>query len=158
MKLTRRAIIAAPLALTPAAAGAAAPADVIRMPLQPGVSAKDAMESMRLRASSLNIRLLAEMPLSEQVAAASGKPQRHISIHQFCDPATAQLLVDANPDFAAWMPCRIALVEDAEGKFWLVMTNLDGLVDRVPEDLRARAEKVRATLMEIMAAGASGDL
>ncbi len=160
--LTRRTALvlplAAPLALAPAPAIAVAAGDVIRLPLQPGVSATDAAESMRLRASSLNIRVLTEMPLSAQVAAMSGQKQRHISIHQFCDPATAQALVDANPDFAAWMPCRIALVEDAQAKFWLVMTSLEPLVALVPPGLRARAEKVRAVLAEIMVAGASGDL
>ena len=157
MKLSRRTVFAAPLALT-AMPVAAAPETVIRLPLLPGVSARDAAESMRLRASSLNIRVLAEMPLSDQVAAMSGAKQRHISIHQFCDPATAQAMIDANPEFAAWMPCRIALVEDAEGKFWAIMANLDPLVTQVPPEMKARAQKVRAMLMEIMAAGASGDL
>ena len=56
------------------------------------------------------------------------------------------------------MPCRIALVEDAEGKFWAIMANLDPLVAQVPPEMKARAQKVRAMLMDILAAGASGDL
>lgn len=156
--LTRRASLLFPAALaaaTPAQAGAA---DVVKRPLAPGVSADDAAQSLKLRASALNIKMTAESSLSEQVALITGKPQRHITIFQFCDPLTAQLMVEANPDLVSYMPCRIALVEDVAGQFWLIMTNLDPLVAAVPPELRARADRVRAILTSVLEAGAAGDL
>lgn len=135
---------------------------VVKMAVNPGVSLDDAAESMRLRANSLNMKLVAELPLSNQVEAITGKPQRRTTIFQFCDALTARDLIELDIDFAIYMPCRIALIEDAKGQAWLVMMDID--VDalaqekRVPPALKKRIQEVRATLINIMEAGAKGDL
>ena len=133
---------------------------VVKRPLAPGVSMNDAVESMKLRANILNIKLVAELPLSKQVEATTGKPQRRMEIFQFCDALTAKAMVDANIDFAAYLPCRIALIEDASGKGWLVMVNLDEVLAnyKLTPDMFDNAKHVRDTLMSIMDAGAKGDL
>jgi uncharacterized protein (DUF302 family) len=71
----------------------------------------------------------------------------------------AHEMVKFNPIFAAYMPCRIALVEDQEGKHWLMMLNLDMLINNtpLPPELRKIAERVNATLTQIMEAGANGE-
>ena len=135
---------------------------VVKMAVNSGVSLDDASESMRLRANTLNMKLVAELPLSKQVEAITGKAQRRVTIFQFCDALTAKDLIDLNVDFAIYMPCRIALVEDAKGQAWLIMMDID--VDavarekRVPPELKKRIQEVRATLINIMQAGAKGDL
>lgn len=135
---------------------------VVKMAIKAGVSLDDAAESMRLRANSLNMKLVAELPLSNQVEAITGKKQHRVTIFQFCDALTAKDLIEVNVDFAVYMPCRIALVEDAKGQAWLVMMDID--VDavarqmRVPAPLKKRIQDVRATLINIMQAGAKGDL
>jgi len=122
----------------------------------------EAAESMRLRANALNLQLVAELPLSKQVEAVTGKPQRTITIFQFCDAVTAKELIDLNVDFAVYMPCRIALIEDASGQGWLVMmdVNVDAIAKekRVPQALKDRINAVRKSLLEIMQAGAKGEL
>ena len=134
----------------------------MKLQVKPGVSLDDAAESMRLRANALNMKLVAELPLSSQVEAITGKPQRRVTIFQFCDALTAKDLIELNIDFAVYMPCRIALIEDAKGQAWLVMMDID--VDavarekRVPAELKKRIEAVRNTLIEIMQTGAKGDL
>lgn len=136
--------------------------EVMKMQVKTGVSLDDAAESMRLRANTLNMKLVAELPLSTQVEAITGKPQRRITIFQFCDAITAKDLIELNIEFAVYMPCRIALIEDAKGQAWLVMMDID--VDavarekRVPAELKKRIQDVRATLISIMQAGAKGDL
>jgi len=89
-----------------------------------------------------------------------GKKARRMEIYQFCDPLTAQRMVEANIHFAAYLPCRIALVEDEKGQGWLVMMNLDMMINgaTLNKDLKEQAIKVRDTLMDIMEAGANGDL
>jgi uncharacterized protein (DUF302 family) len=69
-------------------------------------------------------------------------------------------MVEANINFAAYLPCRIALVEDEKGKGWLVMMNLDMMLQgaTLTKELKARATKVRDVLMDIMKAGSNGDL
>lgn len=138
------------------------PNEVMKLQVKSGVSLDDAAESMRLRANALNMKLVAELPLSSQVEAITGKPQRRVTIFQFCDALTARDLIELNIDFAVYMPCRIALIEDAKGQAWLVMMDID--VDavarekRVPAELKKRIEAVRNTLIDIMQAGAKGDL
>ena len=138
------------------------PDQVMKLQVKSGVSLDDAAESMRLRANAMNMKLVAELPLSSQVEAITGKPQRRMTIFQFCDAMTAKDLIELNIDFAIYMPCRIALIEDAKGQAWLVMMDID--VDavarekRVPAELKKRIQDVRNTLISIMQAGAKGDI
>jgi uncharacterized protein (DUF302 family) len=135
---------------------------VFKLAIDRGVAIDDAAESMRLRANALNLKLVAELPLSKQVEAVTGKPQRTITIFQFCDAVTAKDLIELNIDFAVFMPCRIALIEDANGQGWLVMmdVNVDAVAKekRLPPPLKTRIEAVRKSLVEIMQAGAKGEL
>lgn len=133
---------------------------VLKMALAKGVSPDDAEQSMKLRANLLNMHLVAELPLSKQVSAITGKPSPYVTIFQFCDALTARAMLDYNLDFAAYLPCRIALVEDDKGKGWLVMMNLDMIVDlaHLDPELKAKAIEVRDKLEDIMRAGANGDL
>ena len=140
----------------------AAPGGVYKVAIAPNISMNDAAESLKLRANTLNLQLVAELPMSKQVEAVTGKPQRTIIIYQFCDAVLARDLIDVNMEFAIYMPCRIALIEDAQGRGWLVM--MDVSVDdvaqekRLPPALKARIEKVRNALIEIMQASAKGEL
>jgi len=130
---------------------------VIKLPLAKGVSMNDAVEAMKIRANALNIKLVAEMPLSKQIEAM-GEKSRRIDIYQFCDALTAKKMVEYDIHFAAYLPCRIALVEDAKGQAWLVMMNLDMFIQdpKLNASLKVDAIKVRDTLNEIMQAGAQG--
>ncbi|MGD8483507.1 MAG: DUF302 domain-containing protein [Thioalkalispiraceae bacterium] len=146
------------------AANAASPAiniedTVVKMPLAEGVAMDDAVDSMKLRANIHNMKLVAELPLSKQIESM-GKKARRMDIYQFCDPLTAQRMVEANIHFAAYLPCRIALVEDEKGKGWLVMMNLDMMLQgaTLNDELKTKATRVRDVLMDIMQAGANGEL
>ena len=135
---------------------------VYKVAIDRNISLAEAAESMRLRANALNLQLVAELPMSKQVEAVTGKPQRTIIIFQFCDAVLAKDLIDVNMDFSIFMPCRIALIEDASGQGWLVMmdVNVDAVAQekRLPESLKARVNAVRKSLLEIMRAGAKGEL
>jgi uncharacterized protein (DUF302 family) len=131
---------------------------VVKRPLAKGVSMDDAVEAMKIRANKLNIKLVAELPLSKQLEAM-GEKTRRMEIYQFCDALTAKKMVEHDIHFAAYLPCRIAMVEDAKGQAWLVMMNLDIFIQsaNLNPDLKADAIKVRDTLNEIMDAGAKGE-
>jgi len=133
---------------------------ILEMPLAEGVSMEDAVESMKLRANTLNFKLVAELPLSKQVEAMTGKPQRRMTIYQFCDALTAKQLLELNPAFAAFLPCRVALIEDDDGKGRIIMMNMENLIRaaNLPPELRRKAEEVRDNLLSIMIAGANGEL
>jgi uncharacterized protein (DUF302 family) len=153
--------VPASLAAAPKAQQAEQPG-VYKVSVDRGVSLDEAAESMRLRANALNLQLVAELPMSKQVEAVTGKPQRTIIIFQFCDAVLARDLIDVNLEFAIYMPCRIALIEDAKGQGWLVMmdVNVDSVAreKRLPPALKDRINAVRKSLVEIMQAGAKGEL
>lgn len=161
-------VLSSLLLSAPASWAAAPPAkqkaqtDVYKVAIDRSVSMSEAAESMRLRANALNLQLVAELPMSKQVEAVTGKPQRTITIFQFCDAVLAKDLIDVNLDFSVYMPCRIALIEDASGQGWLVMmdVNVDAVAQekRLPQALKDRINTVRKSLLEIMQAGAKGEL
>lgn len=131
---------------------------VSKTQLAEGVSPDDAIDAIKSKAIELNMKFVAHQPLSKELAAR-GVESGRLEIFQFCNPEDANKMVKFNPIFAAYMPCRIALVEDEEGKVWLMMLNLDMLINNapLPPDVKEIADRVSATLKEIMAAGANGE-
>jgi uncharacterized protein (DUF302 family) len=144
------------------ASPAASPTGVYKIAIDSSVSLQEAAESMRLRANALNLKLVAELPLSKQVEAMTGQAQKTITIFQFCDAVTAKKLIDLNLDFSVYMPCRIALIENEKGEGWLVMmdVNTDSIAKekRLSKELKQKVDEVRAALIDVMKAGATGDL
>lgn len=132
---------------------------VLKMPLADDVSMDDAVDSMKLRANSLNFKLVAHLPLYKELASMNVESGR-IEIFQFCDARIANEMLQFNPDFAAYLPCRIALIEDTDGKAWLVTLDLGKIIPgaNLPPELMEKAELVRDNIESIMTAGANGDL
>jgi len=137
---------------------------MVRMSIQTfelaeGITIDDAIESMKLRANMLNFKLVADLPLSEQIKA-SGKASRHMQILAFCDALIAQQMVEFDPIFAGFLPCRIAIIEDEKGKGVIVTTNMDMMLHAVdlPDHLKPLAKQVRDSIYSIVEAGVNGDL
>ena len=131
---------------------------VVKMPLADDVTADDAIEALQSKSVELNMKFVAHQPLSKELESRGVETGR-LEIFQFCNPMDAHEMVKFNPIFAAYMPCRIALVEDQQGKTWLMMLNLDMLINNSPltPELREIAERVNDTLTQIMEAGATGE-
>jgi uncharacterized protein (DUF302 family) len=89
-----------------------------------------------------------------------GIETKRIEIFQFCDARIAHEMLQYNLDFAAYLPCRIALLQDADGKAWLVTLDLGKVIPsaNLPPELLTKAEQVRDTIKSIMEAGANGEL
>lgn len=130
---------------------------VVKMPLAEGVSVDDAIQFLQSKAAELNMKIVAHQPVSKELQAR-GIESGPLHIFQFCNPDDAFKMVQHNALFAAYMPCRIALVEDSEGKIWLMMLDLDILIDNtpLPPELHEMAVRINDNLMQIMEAGASG--
>ncbi len=157
--LSLSASAAAPAKFTPQAASATG---VYKIAIDSKVSLAEAADSMRLRANAHNLKLVAELPLSKQVEATTGEAQKTITIFQFCDAVTAKKLIDLNLDFSVYMPCRIALIENEKGEGWLVMMDVNTAAianeKRLPKALQEKINEVRTALIDVMKAGAAGDL
>ncbi len=133
---------------------------VVKLPVDDGLSLDDAIESMKLRANLLNMKQVAYQPMWKEFEAQGFDKVRRVEIFQFCNIQAARDMLDFNIAFVAFMPCRIAAIEDDAGKGWLVMMNVDFLMalSDLPDELKVTAQKVRDDLMEIIHAGAAGEL
>ena len=142
------------------ASGNGAEATVWKVPVEEGLSAEDVEDAMRSVANEHNFKNVGELPLSEQVALMTGKDQRFWKIYMFCDPLTAAKMVDYSDAFSAYLPCRIALVEDKTGQLWLYTLNMDMMIHggtELPAELYEETIKVKETILDIMNRGAAGD-
>ena len=132
---------------------------MIKCKVAEGVSADDAIDSMKLRANFLNFKLVGHMPLSEQVKSMGGESNR-MEIFQFCDAMIAAQMVKHSLAFSGFLPCRISVVVDDAGQPWLITLNMDktmGTASLTPE-LQKLGLKVRNNIYSIITAGAEGDL
>ncbi|MBI3480245.1 MAG: DUF302 domain-containing protein [Nitrosomonadales bacterium] len=150
-----------------AIAGDAAPAlsytdvkvQVARIEIQSAVSFDDAVESLKLRANQHNLKFVGGNKLYKEVEALTGKPARRMEIFNFCDGLTAQKMIAANPLMISFMPCRIAMVEDEQGRRWIISMMMSAeIIAALPDDTRKNAERIISAMKDIMLAAASGDL
>jgi len=131
---------------------------VLKMSLKEGVTPEDAVASMMAKAGEHNMKMVGHQQVSNEMKAR-GIDSPRLEILQFCNPEDAVKMVAFNPIYAAYMPCRIAMAEDKDGIIWLMMLNLDMLIDKfpLPEELRTLAITVNGTMLEIITAGSTGD-
>jgi len=137
-----------------------AQATVWRTPFDEGVTKEDAEESMKLVANEMNMKIVGELPLSEQVFAETGEPQLYLKIFEFCDARTARLMVNYNTYISAYLPCRVSMVEEEPGKFALYSMNMDMILhggESLPPELYKKANRVKTIIQAVMAKGAAGD-
>lgn len=132
---------------------------IARIQVQDSVSFDDAVESLKLRANQHNLKFVGVNKLYKEIEALTGKPSKRYEIFNFCDGLTANKMLAADPLMIAFMPCRIALLEDMQGKRWVISMMMDiRLIQAMPEDTRKSAEKVMAAMKDMMVAASIGDL
>lgn len=140
--------------------GNAAEATVWKIPVEEGLTVEDVDETLRAVANELNIKNVGELPLSAEVEAMSGEKSRFFKIYMFCNAMTAAQMLDYSDSFSAYLPCRISLVEDKQGKLWLYSLNMDAMIyggKPLPPALKEEAMGVKDIILEIMNRGAEGD-
>lgn len=140
--------------------GNAADATVWKVKVADGLSYDDVKSSIKSTALADNIKDVGELPLGDQVSAMEGKPWRKLDIFLYCNPLTAKQMVNYSPAYSAYLPCRIALTQDAQGQLWLYSLNMDMMIHGgkpLPPDLLKAAEHVREVILDIMHKGATGD-
>jgi uncharacterized protein (DUF302 family) len=131
---------------------------VAQMEVKQGLKPDDVIQAMLSKAAGLNMKLVGQQYVSKELEER-GEKSPYLTIVQFCDPKDAKTMVVHNPIFASYMPCRIALVEDPQGKLWLMMLSLDMLVNAnlLPPEVVEVAIRVNQSMLDVMVAGATGE-
>jgi len=130
------------------------------VPVADGVKPEDVVESLKSIATSHNFLFVGESPLYKQIEAVTGQPYRYVNFLSFCDARVGAQMLDYRNEYSGFMPCRIALVQNPDGKLWLYSMNLDLMIHGgrpLPEDLHASAIRVRDTIKTIMEGAAKGE-
>lgn len=132
-----------------------------------GITFDEVIESLKTRANAENMKLVGHNVPYKLLRQIYDPKSPRLEILSFCDMITLRQIVDVVPEFIIFIPCRIAVMEDAEGKIWLVTLDWDinwlgknekGKVPFLTDTLAARAKKVNDSIRSIMDAGATGDL
>lgn len=140
--------------------GNAAEATIWKIQVKEGLTAADVEDAMRSVANEHNIKNVGELPLYKQVEAMSGKPYRYMNIFMFCNALTAAKMADYSDAFSAYLPCRVTLLQDKQGRLWIYSLNMDLMIHGgkpLPADLKQEALKVKMIIKDIMKRGAAGE-
>ncbi len=130
------------------------------VPVEGDPSPEDVVESMKSLAASRSFLFVGESPFHKQISAITGEDYRYVNFLSFCDARVGKQMLEYRDQYSGFMPCRIALVEDKNGKLWLHSMNLDLMIyggNALPPDLKAAALRVRDTIKSIMEGAAKGE-
>jgi uncharacterized protein (DUF302 family) len=135
-------------------------ASIVRVKVADDVSNADVEEAMESIATAEGIRSVGMLPLSEMVELQTGEKQRFLKIYQYCSPRTAMTMVDHSDAFSAYLPCRLALIEDKEGQRWLYTLDMNAMIyggAPLPDFLLEKALEVKRVITAIQDGGAEGN-
>lgn len=127
--------------------------------VKPGVTVADIEQVFAQVATERNMRPVGELPLSKELEARSGKKEKFLKVYSYCTPPTARIMVDFSPNMAAYLPCRLTVVERDDG-LWIYTLNMDMMVKmgrKLPSPLKEEAWKVRETIYMMLTRAANGE-
>ncbi len=133
---------------------------VYTVEVQEGISTDDVKESLKSLATERDFLFVGDAPFYKQVEAVTGKEYRHVSFMSFCDVMVGKMMLEYNSAYTAFMPCRIALVEDEQGKLKLHTMALDMMIyggKELPPELKKEALRVWQVIKEMMQGAAAGE-
>jgi uncharacterized protein (DUF302 family) len=138
---------------------------VVKKKVLEGISFDEVVESLQLKANQLNMRGVGHNTPYTILREIHDPDSPRLEIFGFCDLITMRMILDYSLEFLAFLPCRIAVVEDANQDIWLVSLDWDVRwldtspnPNKIPAELRERAISVRERIETIMEAAANGDL
>ncbi len=131
-----------------------------------GLTFEDVKTSMELSANKLNFKKVGESPMWKDFQAVLGDMEApRMEVFHYCDIAAGRELLKASPESIAYLPCRIAIMEDANKAIWVItldwdMAWLDTVQGKmgVNPELGKFAKDINQKMDNIMRAAANGDL
>ncbi len=123
-----------------------------------GLSPDEVLDALASVATEMNIKAVGDLPLSKELEAR-GIKTGYIRVLSYCNPETARKMILFSAPMAAYLPCRITLVEKEDG-LWLYTLNMDMMIKmgkKMPPELLEETTRVRDTLWAMLERGAAGE-
>jgi hypothetical protein len=86
---------------------------------------------------------------------------KYTHIRSYCSPTIADKFLNHSGEFVGFMPCRIGIVEDDDGKIWLYTMSLDLMISgghTLPDALLELANEVRNGMYSMLEKGANANV
>lgn len=138
----------------------------VKYQAKPGLKFEDVVESMKLRANQLNLKMVGHSPMIKDIQAVLGDTTSpRMEVFHFCDIAAGRELMKLVPESIVFLPCRIAVMEDNNKNIWVLtldwdlswLDSINGSMGVTPE-LATMAKDIRDKIDNVMHAAAEGDL
>ncbi len=126
--------------------------------VEEGLSPDEVLDALASVAAEMNIKAVGDLPLSKELEAR-GIKTGYLRVLSYCNPETARKMIDFAAPMAAYLPCRITLVEKDDG-LWLYTLNMDMMIKmgkKMPPELLEETTRVRDTLWAMLERGAAGE-
>lgn len=122
-----------------------------------GVSKEDVIDAIKSVGIEKGIKSVGDLPLSKELNAR-GIKSKYLYVMSFCNPVTARKMVDFSPAMAGFLPCRVNVVEEADG-LHIYSMNMDMAIKmgrKMPPELLKATMQVRDTIWEMLQKGKTG--
>jgi uncharacterized protein (DUF302 family) len=138
----------------------------IKYQAKPGLSFEDVKQSMELSANKHNFKKVGESPMWKDIQAVLGDMDApRMEVYHYCDIAAGREILKYAPESIVYLPCRIAIMEDADKNIWVLTLDwntswLDSLSGKMgaPDQLMIYAKDIRDKMNIIMKDAAGGEL
>jgi uncharacterized protein (DUF302 family) len=138
----------------------------IKYQAKPGLSFEDVKQSMELSANKHNFKKVGESPMWKDIQAVLGDMDApRMEVYHYCDIAAGREILKYAPESIVYLPCRIAIMEDADKNIWVLTLDwntswLDSLSGKMgaPDKLMIYAKDIRDKMDIIMKDAAGGEL
>ncbi len=139
---------------------------VVKYKAKPGLTFDDVVESLKLRANQLNFKNVGENLMWKDFRAVlNDNDAPRVEVFSFCDIAVGRELLKIIPESVVFLPCRIAIMEDAQKNIWVLTLDWDvtwldyaNKSMGITPELRKGAMEIREKMDNMMRAAANGDI
>jgi hypothetical protein len=125
----------------------------------PGVTVEQIEQAFASTAAEYNLRAVGELSPARDLPLPAGQRPRFLKVYSYCSPTVALRMLEFSPAMAAYLPCRITVMEREDG-LWLYTLNMDMMTRmgrKLPPELKAEAGRVRDAVRAMLDRGSAGE-
>jgi uncharacterized protein (DUF302 family) len=132
---------------------------IYEVPVEPGVSYEDVVDSLRINAEGENFVNPANFPIGEHLKLRGINPEGPLEVQSFCNLGLGGEIMLDHPEFVVFAPCRIAIYQ-RNGQLYLGLarpTHDLKSIRNPTERAKKAAQELEDVLIRIIEKSRKGD-